>query len=431
MQSHHNKRSISVATGDQASFRRRKSPRTSLDSRELTPTLSVLSSSFNRLDANIELLEGGGAWEGLTEECVVPTSHVRKWSKCFVVRSENKLSFQMFIEGSNRHIISARREGDEFFFTRYDNRASTGSMGSNSVDREGICAVLRLRKASRKFELFSKTCELCDGVLARFSCGPQSPSNGDRQLLAEIVHSTANVKKSESQCRRIAVELPFVHSDKSRVVWCPRSGTPTQAARRSSLESLGATSDSPVRVRRSTSVSQPMIRELVREKSASSALASSPSANPLASSASSSSKKRAVSEGEAPRKPKSPAAVAASPAGFRFDAAESSAPKGPWQKDENRHRLILMSKLPRWNEKVGSFCMNFHGNRIQMASSKNFVFECNQILGDDPGRSVLQFGKVRKEGDEMRFSLDFRTPVAPIQAFAILLSACAWCGPKI
>ncbi|POM67810.1 Cleavage induced conserved protein, partial [Phytophthora palmivora] len=37
-------------------------------------------------------------------------------------------------------------------------------------------------------------------------------------------------------------------------------------------------------------------------------------------------------------------------------------------------------------------------------------------------RVVMQFGKFSKS----KFALDFRFPLAPIQAFAIGLSSCAW-----
>ena len=56
--------------------------------------------------------------------------------------------------------------------------------------------------------------------------------------------------------------------------------------------------------------------------------------------------------------------------------------QGRWQDDEHRHRLLLMSKLPRWNDDVDSFCMSFHGHRIKCASSKNFVFSSNQLESD-------------------------------------------------
>ena len=79
-----------------------------------------------------------------------------------------------------------------------------------------------------------------------------------------------------------------------------------------------------------------------------------------------------------------------------------------------------MSKLPKWNDRVESFCMSFHGQRIKVASSKNFVFGTNQGKTTEAKNSpVLQFGKQTDNGK--RFALDFRYPMAPVQAFAIFL----------
>ena len=81
-------------------------------------------------------------------------------------------------------------------------------------------------------------------------------------------------------------------------------------------------------------------------------------------------------------------------------------------------RIVLQSKLPEWNAELGSLVLKFHGGRVLVASSKNFMM----AVTDQPNRGILQFGKNRKG----RFALDFRFPLAPIQAFGICLSACAW-----
>jgi hypothetical protein len=100
-----------------------------------------------------------------------------------------------------------------------------------------------------------------------------------------------------------------------------------------------------------------------------------------------------------------------------------------WQDDKHKNRLLLMSKLPKWNDRVESFCMSFHGQRIKVASSKNFVFGTNQgKTREEKDSPVLQFGKQSENGK--RFALDFRYPMAPVQAFGIFLTACNWCGPK-
>ncbi|ETV67771.1 hypothetical protein H257_16129 [Aphanomyces astaci] len=81
-------------------------------------------------------------------------------------------------------------------------------------------------------------------------------------------------------------------------------------------------------------------------------------------------------------------------------------------------RVKLVSKLPSWCSEVNSLIMKFHGGRIREASAKNFML----VLDDDDDKAVFQFGKFSKS----KFSLDFRYPLAPIQAFAIGLSSCSW-----
>ena len=131
--------------------------------------------------------------------------------------------------------------------------------------------------------------------------------------------------------------------------------------------------------------------------------------------------------------------------GAKAKASAASSPRTPvpatskqgtWQDDKHRHRLLLMSRLPKWNDRVESFCMNFHGNRIKVASSKNFVFTSNQSDASsaaagkksDDSRAILQFGKQSSDGS--KFALDFRYPIAPVQAFAIFLTSTGWAGPK-
>ena len=460
MQGHPRKRTLTVAMPN-AETQRRVSPRTGTSSsssssssapssfasgaaaayrgispQEMTPTLSILSNSFASLDANVDMLEGGGAREGLSEECLSPVVTTRKWTKCFVERTDDKKIFHLFIEGSQRHLLTAYRMGDDFVLSQYvdiasriaeesqrrlndsggrKKRRNLGPLTSSSpsLSSHGANAVLRCRKSAKKFELFAHSCELCDGVLARFTCGADSPDSGDRQLLGEIAHSLVYMKEAETSCRRMVVELPFVHPDKSRVVWCPRAGTPKQSVRRSSLASLGATEAVPVRVRRSSSLSAGSasgIREIVRASSMGQITGGSPVAAAAAGAAgmaagigagsgsagsSSSSSNRVVrseSNGsEASSTPVMPstgsslgnnaaggAGAAGAAAAGGGGAYVSPRKAGKWQDDEHRHRLLLVSKLPRWNNDVDSFCMSFHGHRIKRASSKNFVFASNQ-----------------------------------------------------
>ena len=78
----------------------------------------------------------------------------------------------------------------------------------------------------------------------------------------------------------------------------------------------------------------------------------------------------------------------------------------------------VQSRLPEWNDNVGSLVLRFSGGRVQCASAKNFLLAEKA----KPERAVLQFGKSHKG----RFALDFKYPLAPLQAFGIALSACNW-----
>jgi len=73
-----------------------------------------------------------------------------------------------------------------------------------------------------------------------------------------------------------------------------------------------------------------------------------------------------------------------------------------------------VNKSPKWNDQIGAFVLNFN-KRVTQASVKNFQL----IRSDDPDMVYLQFGRVLKD----TFSIDFRYPISPFQAFAIALSS--------
>lgn len=58
--------------------------------------------------------------------------------------------------------------------------------------------------------------------------------------------------------------------------------------------------------------------------------------------------------------------------------------------------IVLHNKPPKWNDRLGAYCLNFNG-RVTEASVKNF-----QLVEDgasDADRVVFQFGKVCTELD--------------------------------
>lgn len=78
----------------------------------------------------------------------------------------------------------------------------------------------------------------------------------------------------------------------------------------------------------------------------------------------------------------------------------------------------LVSRMPTWNEAVGSLVLDF-GSRNVQASAKNFQLTFD---GDEHRRLLCQFGKIEND----KFALDFRSPLSIVQAFSLSLSTIFW-----
>lgn len=76
----------------------------------------------------------------------------------------------------------------------------------------------------------------------------------------------------------------------------------------------------------------------------------------------------------------------------------------------------LGNKRPAWDAVAGGHVLNFKG-RVTESSVKNFQLICPKISGQE--EVVLQFGRVSKTD----FTMDFRYPLSPIQAFGIVLAS--------
>uniref|UniRef100_A0AC34QX17 Tubby-like protein n=1 Tax=Panagrolaimus sp. JU765 TaxID=591449 RepID=A0AC34QX17_9BILA len=84
-------------------------------------------------------------------------------------------------------------------------------------------------------------------------------------------------------------------------------------------------------------------------------------------------------------------------------------------KDNRTEELIVLhNKTPIWSEDTQSFVLNFRG-RVTQASVKNFQL----IHEGNPDYIVLQFGRT----NDSSFTLDFRYPLNPLQAFGIAMSS--------
>uniref|UniRef100_A0AC35TYD0 Tubby-like protein n=1 Tax=Rhabditophanes sp. KR3021 TaxID=114890 RepID=A0AC35TYD0_9BILA len=94
--------------------------------------------------------------------------------------------------------------------------------------------------------------------------------------------------------------------------------------------------------------------------------------------------------------------------------AESETILANFKGDKKEELVILHNKNPTWNEESQSYVLNFHG-RVTRASVKNFQI----VHSFDDDFVVMQFGKIDSES----FTMDFRYPLSPIQAFAIAMSS--------
>lgn len=77
--------------------------------------------------------------------------------------------------------------------------------------------------------------------------------------------------------------------------------------------------------------------------------------------------------------------------------------------------FYLQNKAPKWDEAHGGHVLNFQG-RVTESSVKNFQLCCPD--SENPDDVVLQFGRVAKN----RFTMDFKYPLSPYQAFSICVS---------
>ncbi|KAK0395844.1 hypothetical protein QR680_001460 [Steinernema hermaphroditum] len=85
-----------------------------------------------------------------------------------------------------------------------------------------------------------------------------------------------------------------------------------------------------------------------------------------------------------------------------------------WKNRRCEDLVIMHNKNPMWNEDSQSYVLNFHG-RVTQASVKNF-----QVVHDaDPEYIVMQFGRTSEES----FTMDFKYPLSPLQAFGIAMSS--------
>ena len=225
----------------------------------------------------------------------------------------------------------------------------------------------------------------------------------DRQCLMELSQSVLFLERAGVNARRMAVSLPQVLADGARVVWCPRCPRGTLSGRSSMIVTVPSFSAAAAS-RRAT------MAPLARSTSASSS--SSRPGTPVTENCEN------TGVNAAGGKPTLEASKAAASASLAAARRMSSTPTLPAGADSDS--VTLSNRLPKWNDDINSLTMKFLGSRVAQSSSKNFLFELPTPEGTL--KPVIQFGKLCPA----TFSLDFRYPLCPVQAFGLFLSANAW-----
>jgi len=77
--------------------------------------------------------------------------------------------------------------------------------------------------------------------------------------------------------------------------------------------------------------------------------------------------------------------------------------------------ISLINKPPVWIESLEAYCLDF-GGRVAAASVKNFLLS----HPDDMDKTLMLFGRT---SDRQVYSMDYRHPFSPVQAFATALSS--------
>ena len=348
-------------------------------------------------------LERGGARVSCLSSFLDPRPAGDAMRRTLVRRSDkDKNTFTMVDDASKDFMLCAAKVGDDFFISQCEDFASRPG--------ERYVAVLRLDAAGKQYRLYSRECQCCDWALGVFTCGPQSLQSGDRQCLAEIVHSTSKVlcgHDTSIDCNVVKIKLPRVFSDLSRDCWCARfpKGGPASLVGRGRSKPPASAAAGPRE--------EDSERERGRGEEHKRAL-----------------KNRAAS---------APAAAAAATATATAPAAATTFARAQeGGEDDGRAEMVVTSCKPRFDRATGSLRARFLGGRVREASAKNLLWALDKpgsSARDKPASSgkeitlddddyVLQFGKLAGN----TFSCDIAHPLSVLQGFAVGLSLFAWKG---
>lgn len=178
--------------------------------------------TFNCFDPTIEdaeMVELGLSKEVITEEIYVPCHKSRGWIHCVIVL-DNDNGYRMYLEGSKRFLLSAKRfEHDVFLISMHEEFTFAESKPKKGY----IAALTKIKDKDRSFQISLTGCRLCDYKLGYYSCGR---GFAQREVVAKITHVLKSSKTTgphyTEPLKSIAVTIPTVSSADTRAIWCPR-----------------------------------------------------------------------------------------------------------------------------------------------------------------------------------------------------------------
>jgi hypothetical protein len=361
----------------------------------------------------VDMLEQGACREVMGDKCLSPLNKKKAWQETYV-ESESKDNFRMVDEKSGALLLTAKRWKGDFYISMYEDFPQSfkgAGVGAGGVapapgspqrrllaERRRYCSVLRLNEAKNGYRLVSCACELCDQQLGKFSCGVAA-SPDERQVLAEIRHVTRIIAGTEIEARCLDVQLPALTEEDAsqRVVWCPR--TMAHGVH-------GSIAEEHSRLRRQGS------------QGTSGAVGAALRGVEVIHDPNEDAETKDNSDDERERSQSSRGAASAKALDRRISNAAPSG--GDFAHNSDKDRYFFMTKLPVWNDEMGSLVLKFRNARVLEASSKNFILADKR----DPERAIFQLGK-HSQG---RFNLDFKHPISPLQAFGLALSAYCFVG---
>ena len=426
-----------------------------------TPMTPLSGNAFTFCD--MDLLESGGARITLSSSHLRPQCRKqKKFRSCLLKRHKEgggeEQSFWLYDEKRHEFMLSAKKIGTSFYISQYEDFPAyfDGDEAEEyATPKSSYCCILRLDTKSKVYRLFNRSCEGCDAILAKHTCGPRTRINSDRQLLAEVRHTLEPVACGDSwtDCNATKVKIPNIYEDMSRDVWCLRQMAPVQPAI-SPGRALRKTSSAPVQVsalpkgkddgvreesdprveedeqkRFRLPVKQLELQQMVSPLKR--YTATQKKNHPVRSNQEEEEEEEEKEEENGPAHPETvddEGTSDGSTQGSNPGIADMAHSEGSKKIVCGTHNgaCFLKTRVPRYDINSGTLRMKFYNQRVRQSSSKNMIFtlpfeDGEGVLSDKEG-AILQFGKLSPGS----YSLDFSFPLAPVQALGICLSLFNW-----